>query len=68
MLGQWALGGAGSLEEVAGRVRPGEIIDPDRARHPAYARQHKRWQKVYPVYFKSAGEPTSGSSGESAGN
>jgi len=47
MLGQWALGQAGSLEEAAGRVKPGEIIAPDRPRHVAYARQHKRWQRLY---------------------
>ena len=63
MLGQWALGGTGSLEEVAGRVRPGEIIDPDQARHAAYARQHKRWQKIYPAAFENPDSPTSGSSG-----
>jgi gluconokinase len=47
MLGQWALGQVGSLEEAAGRVKPGEIIAPDVPRHAAYIKQHKRWQGLY---------------------
>jgi gluconokinase len=61
MLGQWALGQVGSLEEAAGRVKPGEIIEPDMPRHAAYARQHKRWQSVYALAFESLDSLTSGS-------
>ena len=68
MLGQWALGQAGSLEEAAGRVKPGEIIAPDRQRHAAYARQHKRWQKIYPLAFENPDGPISGNSREPGGN
>ncbi|MBE3037565.1 MAG: gluconokinase [Chloroflexi bacterium] len=47
MLGQCALGQIGSLEEAAGRVKPGEIVAPDLPRHAAYIKQHKRWQGLY---------------------
>jgi len=63
MLGQWALGLVSSLEEAAGRVNPGEIIEPDMPRHAAYARQHKRWQSLYALAFESLDSLTSGSQG-----
>jgi gluconokinase len=68
MLGQWALGQVGSLEEAAGRVKPSEIIAPDLPRHAAYVKQHKRWQSIYAIAFESLDSLTSSSSGEPSGN
>jgi len=49
MLGQWALEQAGSLEELAQRVPPGPLVEPDGERHAAYIEQHRRWQSLYQV-------------------
>jgi gluconokinase len=63
MLGQWALGQVGSLEELAQRVPPGPLVEPDGERHAAYVEEHRRWQGLYPMikegstflYSKTAG-------------
>ena len=47
MLGQWALGQAGSLEELAQRVPPGPRVEPDMRKHAAYVEEHQRWQGLY---------------------
>jgi len=47
MLGQWALGQAGSLEELAQSVPPGPLVEPDGERHAAYVEEHRRWQGLY---------------------
>jgi gluconokinase len=47
MLGQWALGQVGSLEELAQRVPPGPLVEPDGKRHAAYVEEHHRWQGLY---------------------
>jgi gluconokinase len=49
MLGQWALGQVGSLEELAQRVPPGPLVQPDGERHAAYVEEHRRWQGLYPM-------------------
>jgi gluconokinase len=54
MLGQWALCQPGqlncresSLEELAQRVPPGPLVEPDGERHAGYVEQHRRWQGLY---------------------
>jgi len=54
MLGQWVMAQveglrAGSLEEVAQRVTPGPLVEPDMKRHAQYVEQHHRWQGLYQV-------------------
>jgi gluconokinase len=52
MLGQWALGQVGSLEELAQRVPPGPRVDPDMEKHAAYVEEHQRWQGLYQIIKK----------------
>ena len=47
MLGQWALGQVSTLEELAQRVPPGPLVEPDGERHAAYVEEHRRWQGLY---------------------
>jgi len=47
MLGQWALGQANSLEELAQRVPPGPLVEPDMQKHAQYVQEHHRWQGLY---------------------
>lgn len=54
MLGQWALGQAGSLEELAQRVLPGPLVEPDMERHAAYVEQHQKWQGLYQIIKPAA--------------
>jgi gluconokinase len=53
MLGQWALGQVDSLEELAQRVPPGPLVEPDGERHAAYVEEHRRWQGLYQMIKKS---------------
>jgi sugar (pentulose or hexulose) kinase len=64
MLGQWALTQveglrAGSLEELAQRVMPGPLVEPDMERHAQYVEQHYRWQNLYQVIRQSPFPPMS---------
>jgi gluconokinase len=47
MLGQFAMGYAGSIDELVAQVQPGQVIEPDAARHHIYEEGHQRFKALY---------------------
>jgi gluconokinase len=47
MLAQLALGYAASIDELVAQVQPGQVIEPDAARHHIYEAGHQRFKTLY---------------------